>query len=93
MADTPNGDGYGYNFDRRLDRINDTIVSLVSSLTQMREFMQESHKLATARHDQTMEEIRELITLQREHRIDIMALFEVNKQTRQRLEKREGGSQ
>lgn len=41
--------------------------------------MLESHKLSTLRHEQAMDEIRELITLQREHRIDIMALFESRK--------------
>ncbi len=89
MADTPNGDGDAYNFDRRMDRINDTIVSLTESMVMMRDFMLDSHKLATARHEQVMEEIRELLGLQREHRIDIMALFEVSRRTKERLDKLE----
>jgi hypothetical protein len=86
MADTPNGDGYTYNWERRMDRMEAAHLAVMEELRTMRDMWREQHI-------QYMEEIRELINLQKEHRIDIMALFEVNKQTRQRLEKLEGGNQ
>ncbi len=39
----------------------------------------EQSKLNTLRHEQTLAEIRELIELQKEQRIDIMALFQLQK--------------
>jgi hypothetical protein len=75
MPDTPNGDGHAYSFDRRMDRMEAFLESLVDA-------MGEYHRLTTARHDQIMqeitashEEVRDLIVLQKEHRYDIMALF------------------
>lgn len=62
--------GTGENENRlRLDRMNDVIQSMIA-LTL------EQGKMNDRRHEQVMEEIQDLITLQREHRIDIMALFE-----------------
>jgi hypothetical protein len=60
---------------RRLDQMEDVIQSMIT-LTL------EQGKLSTLRHDQTLEEIRELINLQKEQRIDIMALFHSQKNLR-----------
>ncbi len=60
---------------RRLDQMEDIIQSMIT-LTL------EQGKLSTLRHEQTLEEIRELINLQKEQRIDIMALFHSQKQFR-----------
>ena len=57
---------------RRLDQMEDVIQSMIT-LTL------EQGKLSTLRHEQTLEEIRELINLQKEQRIDIMALFQIQK--------------
>lgn len=83
MADETTGEGYTRNFDRRLDRMNDFLQSLTDSMLLQ-------HRLATERHELVMEEIAaqrgeisELLALQREHRIDIMALFELSKRARE----------
>ncbi len=90
-----NGDGSAFNFDRKLDRINDTLASLTAAMEIQREQMSPQRQLADhpfslseKRHDLVMEEIRELLALQREQRIDIMALFEGNKQIRNMLKKK-----
>ncbi len=67
--DTPNGDGYVYNFDRRLDRINDAIQSLLDAYVEDRRLFHDTMVEMNKRHIETMEEIRELILLQREQRI------------------------
>ncbi len=79
--------GTGENENRlRLDRMNDVIQSMIT-LTL------EQGKLYDRQHEQTMAEIREqraeiqdLIMLQKEHRIDIMALFEGQKSLQQSME-------
>ena len=86
MAEITNGDGSPHSFDRKLDRINDTLASLTASLVAQRELSQHHHELAERRHELVMLEIRELLELQREQRIDIMALFQASKETRERLE-------
>ncbi len=86
--DTPNGDGYAYNFDRRLDRINDAIQSLLDAYVEDRRLFHDTMVEMNKRHIETMEEIRELILLQREQRIDIMALFSSTRENRERLEKK-----
>ena len=59
MPDKPNGDGYSYNFDRRLDRINDTITSML-------DLMVKQDEVYARRHNEVMDEIREMLTLQRD---------------------------
>ena len=66
---------------RRLDQMEDGIQSMIT-LTL------EQGKMYDRRHEQTMAEIREqraeiqeLIVLQKEHRIDIMALFQSRKKS------------
>jgi hypothetical protein len=100
LPDTPNGDGYAHNFNARMDRMNDFLQSMTESFLEhhrvameeikaMREANREQHTLTMdemrEQHTQTMDEIRELLTLQREHRVDIMALFEFNKDAQKRL--------
>lgn len=94
MSDTPNGDGYAHNFDRRLDRINDTITSLTAAMGEMQRSMfqhhkqmLEQHRLFIEQHQLFMDEMRELRDMQQAQHIDIMALFELNKRTKQRLDK------
>lgn len=65
-----------------MDRMEAFLQSMVTA-------MQEYFRLSTIQHEQTADEIRDLIVLQKEHRIDIMALFQVNKEQRLRLEKLE----
>lgn len=71
------------NSMRRLDRMEAVIHSMIDA-------MQEQSKVWTKQHEENMAEIREsraeiqeLITLQKEHRIDIMALFEGSKGIRE----------
>ncbi len=78
-GDKPNGDGYARSFERRLDRMNDTIQALTDSILV-------ALKIATERHKLVMEEINGLIELQREHPVDIMALFASSKQMQERLD-------
>jgi hypothetical protein len=55
---------------RRLDQMEDLIQSMITLIL-------EQGKLYDRQHAQTMEEIRELLNLQKEQRIDIMALFQL----------------
>jgi hypothetical protein len=79
--------GMGENENRqRLDQMNDVIQSMITLVL-------EQGKMFDRRHEQTMAEIKEqraeiqdLITLQKEQRIDIMALFEGNKNLRAAME-------
>ncbi len=93
MPDITNGDGSAFHFDRKLDRINDTLAGLTTSmvvqreqLTLQRELADHQFALSEKRHELVMEELREMRELQREQRIDIMALFEGNKHLRTMLE-------
>jgi replicative DNA helicase len=98
MNKEPNGDSFpSGKFERRMDQINDFLQSMVAA-------MQEYHRLNTIQHEQIMteihtdhahfmEEMRELRDLQKEQRIDIMALFQLSKETRQRLDKAESPPQ
>ena len=78
VSERNGGTGENEN-QRRLDQMADVIQSMIT-LTL------EQGKMNTLRHEQIMEEIRDLITLQKEQRIDIMALFEGNKTLRQTME-------
>lgn len=95
MPDEPatNGDGYTHSFERRFDRMDATIAAIIESISLMRERAELEHELAAKRHAFAMEELREMRDLQREHRIDIMALFEVGKEHRKRLEQLEEGKE
>ena len=53
----------------------------VQSMDQISQIVQ----LMKAQHEEHLIEIRELITLQKEHRIDIMALFESQKSVKKRM--------
>jgi len=86
MADITNGDGSPFSFDRKLDRINDSLANLTAGLNAMRETLLLEMQTSKARHELVMEEIRGLMDLQKEHRIDIMALFESARKTRERLD-------
>jgi hypothetical protein len=55
---------------RRLDQMEDLIQSMITLIL-------EQGKLYDRQHAQTMEEIRKLLNLQKEHPIDIMALFQL----------------
>jgi len=73
MADVTNGDGSAFSFDRKLDRINDTLSNLTAAMEIQREQMSLQRELADyqfslseKRHELVMEEIRELLALQRE---------------------------
>ncbi|MBV9034172.1 MAG: hypothetical protein JO182_06730 [Acidobacteriaceae bacterium] len=79
---------------RRLDKMQDVIQSMIT-------LVHEESKLSAQRHTETirvireahalfMEEVRELIILQKEHRIDIMALFHSQKNVKERLDNLEG---
>jgi replicative DNA helicase len=69
---------------RRLDQMQDVIQSMIT-------LVHEQSKAWSQAHQEVMAEIRELITLQKEHRIDIMALFQANKEFREDLKKSSGG--
>lgn len=56
------------------------------SMEEMR-VMRETYR---EQHTQFLDEVRELLALQKEHRIDIMALFQVGKEHRGRIENLEG---
>jgi hypothetical protein len=83
MGDVTNGDGSAFHFDRKLDRVNDTLAGLMAAveiqrkqMSLQRELADHQFSLSEKRHELAMEEIRELLALQREQRIDVMALFE-----------------
>jgi hypothetical protein len=72
---------------QRLDRMNAVIQSRITLVV-------EQGKMYDRRYEQTMTElakqhaeIQDLITLQKEYRVDIMALFEGNKNLRDSMEK------
>ena len=82
--DTPNGDGSPGNIDRRLDRMDDVIAGMIDAVQVTHKTVME--EMAAHRHirrklldiiQQSRGEIQDLIRLQREHRIDIMALVEI----------------
>jgi hypothetical protein len=82
MSDRNGGTNENEN-RKRLDHMEDVIQSMIT-LTL------EQGKMYDKQHEQTMAEIREqraeiqdLITLQKEHRIDIMALFQSQKNLRE----------
>lgn len=92
-SDTPNGDGYANNIDRRLDRMSDVITGMIDAMQITHKAVME--ELAEYRSIQrnmleiiseSRGEIQDLLLLQREHRIDIMAPFMASKETRARLE-------
>ena len=87
MPDTTNGDGSAFNFDRKLDRINDTLASMVGLMHESMQSMQSYMQLTREQHQLFMEEVHSLMELQREQRVDIMALFEGNKQLRLMLDR------
>jgi replicative DNA helicase len=78
MSELNGGTGENEN-RRRLDQMNDVIQNIIA-LTL------EQGKMNDRRHEQTMEELRELMFLQKEQRIDIMALFQGNKGLREAME-------
>lgn len=93
MAEANGSTGETQN-NRRLDKMQDVIQSMIT-------LVHEESKLSTQRHTETirviheahalfMEEVRELIILQKEHRIDIMALFHSQKNVKERLDDLEG---
>ncbi len=88
MAETTNGDGSAFNFDRKLDRINDTLASMAVMMIDFMRNIQSYVELTKQQHEMVMDEIHGLIELQKEQRIDIMALFESQRQVRSVLEKR-----
>lgn len=74
------------NSMRRMDRLEGVIHSML-------DLIQVKAEADTKRHEQVMqeisasrEEVRDLIALQREHRIDIMALFQGNDNLRKMFE-------
>jgi hypothetical protein len=68
---------------RRLDDMNDVIQSMITLTLEQGKIYDRLHEQAMAEIREQRAEIQELITLQREHRIDIMALFEGNKTLRE----------
>ena len=95
MSDRSGG-SESQNF-RRLNRMEDVIHSMTTLVNAQMD-------LSTAQHNQAMaelrelratikdsrEEIQDLLSLQREQRFDIMALFNRAKDIRERMEKLEG---
>ncbi len=68
--------GTGENENRRrLDQMEEVIQSMIA-------LMLEQGKLSTPRHERTLEEIRELTNLQKERHIDVMALFQSQRNLR-----------
>jgi hypothetical protein len=67
---------------RRLDRMEDVIQSMITLVQTQSRMVQDQAAVWDRQHLQIMEEIRELISLQKEQRIDIMALFVGNKELR-----------
>jgi len=92
MSDLTNGDGSAFSFDRKLDRLSDSLANLTASMQLQRELADHQFALSEKRHEFAMEELREMRELQREMRIDIMALFHGNDKIRALLEKHIQGS-
>lgn len=75
--------GTGENEDRlRLDRMNDVIQSMITLVLEQGKMYDRQHEQVMAEIREQRGEIQDLITLQKEHRIDIMALFEGHKEFR-----------
>ena len=89
-SDTPNGDGYAYNFDKRLDAMRDVLQTLGDVMLHNHQQIMEQQRGMLDIIRESRGEIRDLLELQREHRIDIMALFMISKETRKRLEELDG---
>ena len=70
---------------RRLDRAEELIQQIIIAQAGMLNIIKESR----AEIQESRAEVHDLITLQREQRIDIMALFEANKELREILVHRE----
>jgi hypothetical protein len=91
----------------RLDRMNDVIQSMITLTLEQGKMSEQRHKetmsemaafVKTLREQHAVftDEIRDLITLQKEQRIDIMVLFAGNRQLREAWAeylKREGTEQ
>ena len=68
---------------RRLDRMNDVIQNMITLVHEEAKENLAVHQEFRKRHLENMEEIRGLMDLQKEQRIDIMALFTANKDLRE----------
>lgn len=93
--------GYPQNFEQRMERME---AFLQATVAAMHEYFKESaaehqrvmeeigahHAAHMAEIQASRDEVRDLLTLQRERRFDIMALFAIEKEHRGRIEKLEG---
>jgi hypothetical protein len=66
----------------RLDRMNDVIQSMITLALEQGKMYDRQHEQVMAEIREQRAEIQDLITLQKEQRIDILALFEGNKEFR-----------
>jgi len=95
MAESNGSSGENQN-SRRLDEMQAVIQSMIHLVhEQMKASTQQTQEVlhvVRESHLMFMEEVRELITLQKEQRIDIAALFQAQKNVKERLDKIEGGN-
>ena len=89
-----NGQDFPHNFDARMTRMEAHLAALVDAMQTYHEKSMEEMRVMREtyreQHTQFLDEVRELLALQKEHRIDIMALFQVGKEHRGRIEDLEG---
>ena len=85
-----NGQDFPHGFDARMSRMEAHLAALVDALQTYHERTMEEMRVMREtyreQHRDFLEEVRELLALQKEHRIDIMALFQVGKEHRGRIE-------
>jgi phage/plasmid primase-like uncharacterized protein len=78
MSDRNGGTSENEN-RRRLDQIEDVIQSMITLTLEQGKMYDRQHEQTLAEIREQRAEIQDLIALQKEHRIDIMALFQSQK--------------
>jgi hypothetical protein len=64
---------------RRLDQMEDVIQSMIALVLEQGKLYDRQHQQAMEEISEVRGSIRELLELQKEHRVDIMALFQTRK--------------
>jgi hypothetical protein len=78
MAEGNGASGENQNA-RRLDQMENVIQSMITLALEQGKMYDKMHEQHMAEIREQRAEIQDLIVLQKEHRIDIMALFELQK--------------
>jgi len=80
MSERYGGTGENEN-SKRLDRMEDVIQRMIALVLEQAKMSDRRHEQAMAEIREQRAEIQDLVALQREHRVDIMALFQAQKRS------------